>query len=582
MVGKISASAILMVVISLWVLAMMGCAGSDPSPAATSGFFTVTPSFNTPDGLSEGASLSKDIAPMASDGVFRMETANAIVPDPTFYYGDFSAFLHAEIYSGLFKIVDNVNAPIELDLAERYSVLNGGKTYEIVLRRGLQFSDGSPVTMSDVAWSWARALSPATGSQRAQSILGAISGADVVADGLATELSGVAVVDDRTLKVDLSYPASNFLASLADPVAYVLKPENVANWGVDFSILRTKDWAPFRMNEMPIGTGPFKIDNYKYETGQVWLSRNDYFHGPPAKLSGIEFVPKKPSEIDRFATGDVDLTFFFPDARTAGSDPSLIPIPEPPSSTFLAFNSAVPPFDDVHFRRALQSSTDVAALGGIWQPASGLLHPDLPGFNENLPSIAYDPVYASELLQKSQYVDDIGKMRLSLHEYLEEGFGGDLENIADAWFNHLGLSFSVHRISSEASYRRELVNGEVQMVYRTAYNSYPSQEEFLWEFVTLFGEDNDAPEFVQARLMLEQAVKLADAVKRLEAYADVERYIVEEALIVPLFWTSAHDGRLARIQPWVEGFNPSAYHSGSIFREVWFNASAPERQISTE
>ncbi len=57
----------------------------------------------------------------------------------------------------------------------------------------------------------------------------------------------------------------------------------------------------------------------------------------------------------------------------------------------------------------------------------------------------------------------------------------------------------------------------------------------------------------------------------------MDRYIVEQAMMLPLFWTLAGDGDLVRVQPWIEGFEMHSYHSGSIFQDVWMNEFAPAR-----
>ena len=171
------------------------------------------------------AAVSNDEPPEElSGGTLRVEVGNALVPDPVIDYGRESALLHSELFSGLTTIIDRPEAPIELELAERYNVSNGGLVYEFTLRRDLRFSDGDPVTAADVAWSWSRALSPSSGSVEAVKVLGGIKGAATVATGEAPSPDGLRVIDDRTFRVTLSRPMPSFLANLAHPVASVLNP----------------------------------------------------------------------------------------------------------------------------------------------------------------------------------------------------------------------------------------------------------------------------------------------------------------------------------------------------------------------
>lgn len=573
-------AALSVLVLNLFAFAIIACMTTGTLPSATPSFVTVAPVLELDSNDDE---QPPPLSPYESGGTLRIETVDSIVPDPAFEFGKFSPLLNAEVFSGLVKIVDDINSPFELDLAERYEVSNGGMTYEFVLKRDLVFSDGSPLTAHDFAWSWARALNPATGSLRAVDVLGAIEGAGAIARGADVELHGVEVIDDRTLRITLSYPDTGFLAALSHTVASVLKPSNVANWGVDFSILRLGGWVPARMDELPVGTGPFKIEEYDFESGRVRLTRNEHYHGGLAKLGGIEFVPSVGPEIDAFANFEVDYTEFFPlSALSAQDDTHEVDVPRSPSVDFLVLNAAVPPFDDVNVRRALVASVDVGSLRGIWPVASGILNPVLPGFNSELPFIRYDPAKAVELLAESRYADEIANMKLTYHNFNQGRFADGSRSVVDGWSEVLGLDFSIIPVVGGASNSRTAGGIEIQVTHRHVEVSYPSQEEILREFVNTFSETNDSPEVTKVREMFNQTRSEADAAKRQAAYAEIERYILEEALIVPLYWTSTEYGRVARIQHWVEGFNPSPYDSGSRFKDVWLNENAPTRGESIQ
>ncbi len=170
--------------------------------------------------------------------MFQLATSNTIIADPAVGHSSrlgidsSSGWVINEIYSGLTKIDDDFDSPVRLDLAESFDVADFGRVYTFTLKPGLKFSDGSPVSASDFKWSWERALDPATGSERAPSILGWIEGASEIISGYEKELKGVEVIDERVLRITLTAPRSDFPALLADQVAVVLKRENVENWGI--------------------------------------------------------------------------------------------------------------------------------------------------------------------------------------------------------------------------------------------------------------------------------------------------------------------------------------------------------------
>ena len=121
-----------------------------------------------------------------------------------------STSLVTEIHAGLTRIVDDPVAPFELELADAYDVDLEGLNYEFVLRNDLKFSDGSALTSSDFKWSWERALKKSVSGGRARDVFGLIEGADAVLSGDSDELTGVLLVDDRTLRVGLAKPRADF------------------------------------------------------------------------------------------------------------------------------------------------------------------------------------------------------------------------------------------------------------------------------------------------------------------------------------------------------------------------------------
>jgi len=76
--------------------------------------------------------------------------------------------------------------------------------------------------------------------------------------------------------------------------------------------------------------------------------------------------------------------------------------------------------------------------------------------------------------------------------------------------------------------------------------------------------------------MLRDAASRLDEAARLEQLADLEQHILDEALALPLYWTTPTAGY--RLQPWVHGFNVPKY-GGSIFADVWFDDTAPAREL---
>ena len=89
---------------------------------------------------------------------------------------------------------------------------------------------------------------PDTLSTTAETYLGDIVGVAEKLAGEAGEVSGVRVIDDRTVEFTLDAPKAYFLAKLSYPTAYVLDQDQVTEDG---------SWL-----DQPNGTGPFRLAQY--------------------------------------------------------------------------------------------------------------------------------------------------------------------------------------------------------------------------------------------------------------------------------------------------------------------------------
>ncbi len=136
--------------------------------------------------------------------------------------------------------------------------------FEFTLRPDLRFSNGSPLTATDVKWSWERAIAKSTGIGRANGVFESVIGYDEVLEGVASELIGVEDVDERVLQIELSEAQPDFAVLLADPVASVVKRENVAHWHTRWSNEADNrvQFSSCPWVELPVGAGPYELQRY--------------------------------------------------------------------------------------------------------------------------------------------------------------------------------------------------------------------------------------------------------------------------------------------------------------------------------
>jgi len=163
------------------------------------------------------------------------------------------------LFDGLTRFTPD--AKVEPALASRWDVSPDGRTYTFHLRTGVTFHDGTSFTARNVVSSWQRALDPKTKSGAAQ-FLFPIKGARAFNADSTKTISGLTVRDDTTLTVTLAEPLAIFTKMLAMPVAAIV-PTNVAqNFG-----------------EHPVGTGPWKLVEWKHDDYLLFARNPSYFGG---------------------------------------------------------------------------------------------------------------------------------------------------------------------------------------------------------------------------------------------------------------------------------------------------------------
>ena len=518
--------------------------------------------------------------------------------------------LVTEIHAGLTQIADDPAAPFDYALAESYQVDQDGLAYEFILRNGLKFSDGSPLTSSDVKWSWERALKMSIASGRARDTFGVIEGADAVVSGDSEDLSGVVAVDDRRLQVKLTDPRANFPALLADPVASVMKKENVLDWGMEWDNSGNFSGnSEFRVDNMPVGAGPFKLVLFSegLDGGSCAISRNPHYWGEPAYLDGVWFRPeamdRQPHE-DGGETVDTDpmafvneATDFEPvwlhqiedesgeDGLDLFTDPidvegardgeaSFVPI-----YVFMVLNAAAPPFDDINFRRAAAAFANLATYGGVVDDEARLITEELTSFEPSAEFIGYDVDVAQSHLAASKYAKEEEAWD-TLVVYSGTSFFTSIEEPSfRSWAQELNLTLeddhsgvpSLDEFDGQNNSKYHLRIYDVSPMY-------PDPVTVLRVLADPFGKLNRAPEFVDLDAMLAEAGRERDAVTRHEMYLDIEDYVADMALVIPI--RVIRPASPYRVQPWVHDLNPPKY-PGSMFHKVWLDDTAPKRELPT-
>ena len=461
-----------------------------------------------------------------------------------------SSIVVGEIFGGLVTL--SLDYQPVLDLAESCIVSADGTVYTFVLRENAQFHDGKPVTAHDVKWSIERAADPDTLSTNAQNYLGDIIGVNEKLEGEADAVSGVRVVDDRTIEFTIDAPKSFFLAKLSYPTAYVLDPEQVDDDG---------DWL-----KQPNGTGPFRLG--QYEVGELLiLERNEGYHLGPPHIQSVQMILSGGSAMIMYENDEIHLTGVGVDdlPRLLDPDDPLNPelhrSPQDFDVFYVGLNVDQPPFDDVKVRQAMNYAVDLQGiadnvLDGRVAPARGVIPPGFPSYNENLRGYTYNPDLARELMQESSYADalasgDFPRVTLSISGSFGSQVPSYLEVMLEQWRQELGIEIDVQQ-TEWATFLQDVNDRKYQMFSLGWIADYPDPENFL-DLLFRTGSQNNNTNYSNLevdRLLAEAAVE-RDRERRFQLYNQVEQMIVDDA---PWVWTWFSGEGYALIKPEVSDY----------------------------
>ena len=195
---------------------------------------------------------------------------------------------------------------VELDLAESLDVSDDGLVYTFRLRDNAQFDDGKPITAESVAWSIERACAPALASPVAGVYLDDIVGVRERLTGQADGISGLNVLDERTLQIKITEPKAYFLAKLTYPTSYAVDRDRVEQGGQQW-------WME------PNGSGPYVLAELSMEG--IVLERNDRYYGDLPNVRRVEFDMGSGLPITMYENDQLDITYVSPSELARVTDP---------------------------------------------------------------------------------------------------------------------------------------------------------------------------------------------------------------------------------------------------------------------
>lgn len=430
----------------------------------------------------------------------------------------FDRLVEVEVKDGKSDIVPS--------LAKSWDISEDGKTYILHLVEGVKFHNGEDFKADDVVYSLNRIVT-VQGAVNS-SFVSQIEGFDELANGVATELSGVKAIDDYTVEIKLKEPYAGFMASLAAAPVSILDEKTTTMAGDKFGI------EP----EFTVGTGPFKLKEWKLNEGIELVKNENYWKEAP-KIDGVEIkvVPDTETQNIMFRNGELDIldldymVDYIPTYKQEFKD-DLVSVPRV-GITYFTFNENIEPLNNVNIRKALSMAIDRQAIvdsmyNGTASIENGIFPKGLIGHNENIEAIEYNTEKAKEILAAEGYPNGFD-MEIAIDSASSDTTKSVLEIISEQ-LSEIGVNASL-KTYDESTWLATRKAGELGSFMSIWTADYNDPDNFIYTF---FGTDentklrslNYKDKEVIDRVAKARAIINED--ERIKEYQALEKKIISE------------------------------------------------------
>ena len=463
--------------------------------------------------------------------------------DPTGLVSTADYMIAEMIFDGLINLTEKGKIP---GLAESWVVSPDGKQIDFKLRKNVKFHNGDAFTAEDVKFTFERIMAPdSTHSYRR---------------GFQDSLERVDVVDPFTARFILKNPWPAFFTTARYALTHIVPKKYYESVG-------TKGFK-----EKPVGTGPFKLADWKAGEWTKFEANASYW----GRVPKIQFVTQRlvAEPFTRYAMiekGEADIatgiTGALLDKVRGNKDLRVIMSPYAGTSGILFNKKEFPQAEDKRVRLAVAHAINRKAisekiLGGVCEPATSIISPGTFGYLEGVPLIPYDPNKAKALLKEAGVAPGT-KVPYVYHTQafaalpgapqVLEAIAGNLEAVGlsidrksvdtDAWMSMMrgqkayGIFYAPSGTPDDGG---ELIN--TWFALNSAWTPRSVQRP---EYDALFKEQQQMPDVEARKKLLQKFVKMEQ----------------ENLEMVPLLWCSTPYAVTKRVKAWNPALGSGYYLS---------------------
>ncbi|KIZ41925.1 MULTISPECIES: ABC transporter substrate-binding protein [Rhodopseudomonas] len=345
-------------------------------------------------------------------------------------------------------------------LAESWETAKDGLSVTLHLVKNAVFHDGQPVTSADVAFS----ILTIKANHPFQTMLAAVD--------------KVETPDPYTVVIKLSHPHPALLLAMS-PALMPILPKHIYDDG--------KDIKSNPANLKPIGSGPFKLTEYKQGEYYTLEKFDKFFIKGRPKLDKIvvRLISDPNAMIVSAERGDINIVPFVAGVR------DIARLQKAPNLTvtdkgfaaigplnWLAFNTKKKPLDDARVRQAIAYAANrdfivKKLMGGQATASTGPIAPGSPLAEKNVETYKYDVAKANKLLDEAGLKPDGDGVRATMTIDYIPGADEQQRNIAEylrSQLKKVGLKLEVRAASDFPTWAQRVSNHDFDMTMDTVFN----------------------------------------------------------------------------------------------------------------
>jgi peptide/nickel transport system substrate-binding protein len=425
--------------------------------------------------------------------------------------------VHYNVLESLLKV--DRNGSVVPALAKTYTVSQDGKEYTFTLHPGIKFHDGRPCTAEDVKYSFERLLDPKTAAPYRM---------------YYESIGFIQVVDPLTVRFKMKKVDSNFLFNVARGDAVI-----VPRQGID------------KLKSAPIGTGPFKLAEWKRGDSVTMVRNPDYYRKGIPYLDGVvfKFIPDPSAQLAALRAGDVDVIAYDlapENAPALEKDPRFKVLRgNTTTDVILAMNHSRKPFDDLKVRQAITLAIDrraviQGAVAGYGTPIGSHMDPTNPYYVDLSGLYPYNPEKARQLLAEAGHPHGFEAVLQLPAPYAYARRSGEI--IADQ-LSRVGIKLNLEVIQMGQWVDRVFKNADYDLTI--IGHAEPFDIEIYGRPNYYFRYDN--PKF---REIMKKAEGEMDIKARKEIYEQAQRMLADDFVNVYLFVYPALPAMKKKVMNW--------------------------------